>query len=194
MNKVAVTDVVYGRIPGGVDIAVAHSNPNLLCMSAHCWVLSDDGKSVLIQKRSKNMFCNPGLYDISLAGHIDDDEEPLQAMLREAYEEGGVDLRGRIADPKGPIYMLEQNTSRGGERWMHNQLVYMYFAVLSKQEIAKHSSDVDVAHFEWWSLDTFALRTTDPIYKKMSPHPESYYQFVVKKLYELQRTHAKISA
>lgn len=194
MKNVAVTDIVYGRIPGGVDIDTAHKSPNLLCMNSHCWVLSNDGKSVLVQKRAKNMFCNPGLYDISLAGHIDGNEEPLQAMLREAYEEGGVRLNNRLLEPKGAIYMNEECCGRDDSRWLHNQLIYLYFTVIDRQEIAKISNDKDVAHFEWWSLDTFALRTTDPIYKKLSPHPESYYQFVAKKLYELQRTHAKISA
>lgn len=194
MNKVAVTDIACGRLPGGVPIDQAHNNPNLLCMSSHCWVLSSDGKSVLMQKRAKNMFCNPGLYDISLAGHIDGDEEPLEAMLREAYEEGGVRLNGRLLEPKGPVYIAEESCGRDGSRWLHNQLIYVYFAVLDKHEIRKTSDDEDVAHFEWWSLDTFALRVTDPIYKKMSPHPHSYYQFVTKKLYELQRARAKISA
>jgi len=194
MKNVAVTDVLNNRISGGIDIDTAHSNPELQCINVHCWVLSNDGKSVLLQHRSPDMYCYPDKYDISLAGHVDADEEPHEAMLREAREEGMVNLRGRLFVPEGPIYVAEEGAYKTGEKWLHNQLVYVYFAMLDKHDIKARAADEEVGGFEWWDIDTFALRTINPTSQQLVPHPDWYFHMVTKKLYELRRIHAKMSA
>ncbi len=194
MKNIAAVDISNRRIPGGVDIDTVHADPNLQCINVHCWILSADGKSVLMQRRSKHVLTYANKYDISVAGHVDADEQPLQAMLREIREEAGIDLTNRIILPEGPIYVAEEGRYAKGNAWLHNQLVYMYFAVLNTTEVTVHPNDDEVSSFEWWNLDTFALRSAMPISKGLVPHPAWYYHMVAKKLYELRRTHAKIGA
>lgn len=45
---------------------------------------------LLIQKRSMKKRGEPGKWDLSSAGHIDMDEAPIDAAIREAYEEIGI--------------------------------------------------------------------------------------------------------
>jgi isopentenyldiphosphate isomerase len=54
--------------------------------TVHLWILSDPD-TVLLQKRSHHKDSNPGLWDISAAGHVDKGESCLQALIREVREE-----------------------------------------------------------------------------------------------------------
>lgn len=194
MINIAASDLHNNLISGGLDIDTVHRDPQLKCINVHCWVLSDDGKYVLIQRRSANTWCYPNKYDISLAGHVDAGEQPLDAMLRESHEEGLIDLHSRLIEPDMPIDLSEPGCYKNDEKWEHNQRVYIYFAFVNKHEINIHPNDGEVGKFEWWSLDTFALRAINPTSVRLVPHPSAYYHFVAKKLYELRRTHAKMSA
>lgn len=192
MVNIAAIDASNNRIMGGLDIDTVHQNLDLKCINAHCWILSSDGNYVLLQRRSSKMFCNPGKYDISLAGHVDGDEDPLQTMLREAYEEDAINLDGRLIAFSEPLYIEEKGQYSNGRTWLHNQFVHLYFAIMDKNEIRTSSTDPDVGGFEWWPIETFALRAANPISKRLMQHPAGYYRLVTKKLYELRRTHATI--
>lgn len=52
---------------------------------------------VLIQKRSKNKKKRPGMWDISVAGHVSSGQDSLSAAMRETSEEVKVDFRWDIA-------------------------------------------------------------------------------------------------
>ena len=81
--------------PGGavsLDMAAAGA----LHGSVHVWLwrrAHDGTEEVLFQKRSADMKTWPGCWDCSAAGHIDYSEQPMQAALREAPEEIGVDFK-----------------------------------------------------------------------------------------------------
>jgi len=73
-----------------VDRATIHEN-GLWHRVSHVWIYTDEGE-VLIQKRSEKKDAHPGLWDISAAGHIDIDESPETAAVREVKEELGIDI------------------------------------------------------------------------------------------------------
>jgi isopentenyl-diphosphate delta-isomerase type 1 len=59
--------------------------------TVHIWVVNESGK-ILLQKRSAQKDTHPGLWDISCAGHLSAGDTPLDAAVRELYEELGISI------------------------------------------------------------------------------------------------------
>ena len=59
--------------------------------TVHVWIFTDEG-NILIQKRSKKKELNPGVWDVSVAGHIKFNENIKKAAKREALEETGINI------------------------------------------------------------------------------------------------------
>ena len=59
--------------------------------AVHIWIISEDKKCILLQKRcpDKNLF--PNMWDISVGGHVSSGEDTLVAAKRELSEEVGLD-------------------------------------------------------------------------------------------------------
>lgn len=57
--------------------------------AAHVWVVAADGR-LLLQRRALAKESWPGLWDISVAGHVSAGEIPIEAAIREAEEELGI--------------------------------------------------------------------------------------------------------
>lgn len=58
--------------------------------AVHIWIISEDKKKILLQKRcpDKNLF--PNMWDISVGGHVSSGEETLISAKRELSEELGL--------------------------------------------------------------------------------------------------------
>ena len=59
--------------------------------TVHIWLFTNDEK-ILLQKRALTKKVFPGLWDISVAGHIGAGEEILTSAKREVFEEIGLEL------------------------------------------------------------------------------------------------------
>ena len=59
-----------------------------------CWVVgaSPTGPRVYLQRRSFEKKSHPGRYDITAGGHVSAGETPRAAMIREIWEETGLEL------------------------------------------------------------------------------------------------------
>jgi len=53
------------------------------------FIIDNEG-SILLQKRSMNMYGYPGLWDQAVGGHVDDKESYIEAAVREMGEELGI--------------------------------------------------------------------------------------------------------
>ncbi|WP_299667664.1 NUDIX domain-containing protein [uncultured Polaribacter sp.] len=60
--------------------------------TVHIWLFTSDEK-ILLQKRALSKKVFPGLWDISVAGHIGAGEETLASAIREVSEEIGLNLK-----------------------------------------------------------------------------------------------------
>jgi len=58
---------------------------------AHVWIVAD-GNRVLLQRRALVKESWPGLWDISVAGHVHAGESSVDAAIREAHEELGLTI------------------------------------------------------------------------------------------------------
>ncbi|MBJ6369564.1 NUDIX hydrolase [Snuella sedimenti] len=71
--------------------SVAHKN-GYWHPCIHVWLYTKKGE-VVIQKRVDDKDTFPGLWDVSVAGHIGAGEVPLLAAQRELFEELGADVK-----------------------------------------------------------------------------------------------------
>ena len=62
--------------------------------TVHIWLFTSDEK-ILLQKRALTKKVFPGLWDISVAGHIGAGEEILVAAKREVFEEIGLNIEAK---------------------------------------------------------------------------------------------------
>lgn len=58
--------------------------------AVHIWIIDEDKRKILLQKRcsDKNLF--PNMWDISVGGHVSSGEDTLVAAKRELFEELGL--------------------------------------------------------------------------------------------------------
>ena len=71
-----------------INKTIAHKEG--ICHGISAIALIDKDGKLLIQKRSANKKNEPNKWDLSSAGHIDIDETPEQAAVRELFEETGI--------------------------------------------------------------------------------------------------------
>lgn len=71
-----------------INKTIAHKEG--VCHGISAIALIDTDGKLLIQKRSANKKDEPNKWDLSSAGHIDIDETPEQAAVRELFEETGI--------------------------------------------------------------------------------------------------------
>ncbi len=81
-----------------------------------CLVLSQDGK-ILLQQRDENIQTSPGCL-ATFGGGIEQNETPMQALVRELKEELGAEVK--ISDVISLGVLTESVTN-------YKQLVYVYF-------------------------------------------------------------------
>ena len=65
--------------------------------TVHVWIFTEEG-NILIQKRSKKKVLNPGVWDVSVAGHIKFNENIKKAAKRETLEETGININTKDFD------------------------------------------------------------------------------------------------
>ena len=89
--------------------------------TVHLWLLNDSGE-LLFQKRSDSAELYPGLWDVSAAGHVVDDESLATSLEREALEELGIDITANAAQW---LFTLSTESHSGGLHERVFQHVYL---------------------------------------------------------------------
>ena len=79
------------KIGKRIDKSIAHKEG--LCHGISVIALINKDGKLLIQKRSLNKKTEPNKWDLSGAGHINIDETPEQAGVRELFEETGIKVK-----------------------------------------------------------------------------------------------------
>lgn len=102
-----------------------------------------NGDSILFGQRNDNLLWSlPG-------GHIDDNETPHQAALREVFEETGI----KIPDRKGLVYLGHKLTSQG-------VMVHAFrYDVASKPDVVEtmtmeHDPDKEFRQLKWVHMES----------------------------------------
>lgn len=102
---------------------------------------------------------------LSVGGHIELDEDPNEAAVREVKEEVGLDIKlvGEIADTEEKAPYKELLSPRYLNRHhiteTHEHVTFIYFAT-SESDVVQPSGHDQSATWQWFSLDDIA----DPKY------------------------------
>ena len=103
------------------------------------FIISIDGKKVLLQQRSSNKKLWPNLWDITAGGHVLTGELGYQAVIREAKEEIGVDIDKESLDFMGctisEIYRGDIIDRHFNEFYIVHRDIDLKDIILQKEEV-----------------------------------------------------------
>ncbi len=137
--------------------------------TVHIWIINSKGE-LLIQKRSSSNDAHPDLWDISAAGHISAGDTVINAGLREAKEELGLDLEEK--DLEFLFSATRQYVLHGGE-FIHNTFHDIFLVKrdldISKCEIQKEELSA-IKYIDYKELEQ-KITNHDPNFVE---HPEEY--------------------
>lgn len=111
--------------------------------TVHLWIFCCKDE-ILIQKRSKNKKINPGIWDVSVAGHIKYQEDFIDAVIRESIEETGV-LINKNKLKKIGVFFNEEIYNNFIDREFHH--TYIYNAERNKINLDFKNNEVDQLKF-----------------------------------------------
>lgn len=144
----------------------------LLHGASHVWIWCkvNDTIEILLQKRATDKRTWPNRYDISAAGHIDLDEKPLDAALREAKEEINLD----IVSDELKLFGVHRAYLKADNRAIENEFQWLYSLELaSNTDFTLQTSEVE--SLAWIPLSKFKVECTGDQYV---PHGTLYYDTV----------------
>lgn len=141
--------------------------------SAHVFVVNSKNET-LLQLRSKHKKDYPSEWDVSVAGHIEAGDSPIDTAIREVWEEIGLELGN--ADLEF-IYTQKRNAITPKVNYTNNEFIYVY---LTRQDLDPEQIKLDpmeVERVEYFSkervldmLETNKARRHDPEYFAIFEH------------------------
>ncbi len=141
--------------------------------AAHVWLVDSRGQ-ILLQRRSANKESWPGLWDISVAGHVQAVESAEQAARRELFEELGIK-----ADNLKKIGTTKVSKSIPKKNYFENEVFDSFLVKFNSDISAMKLEDREVAEVKLISFDDFEKQIKDPEQRKQFvPHWEYYLEMI----------------
>ena len=158
-----------------VERARIHST-GLWHKTVHVWFYNRKGK-ILFQKRAKTKDSHPGLWDVSVAGHIEPGEKPLQAAVREIEEELGIEVQERELNyrERRNFTLISQNGT-----FIDNEITYIYTYEWngSKKHITPQPEEVEEIRFI--HINRLKTLLNNPAKRKhFVAHENKYYFWIM---------------
>ena len=143
--------------------------------TAHIWFFTSDEK-ILLQKRALTKKVFPGIWDISVAGHIGAGEEVLEGAKREVFEEIGLILEDKDFIKIGT--RIHQVNHENGIQ--DNEHHHVFIAELKTPISELTMQPEEVAGLELWDLKV--LKETKNLENVLLPRFHEYYVTVYDKI------------
>ncbi len=143
--------------------------------TAHIWFFTSDEK-ILLQKRALTKKVFPGIWDISVAGHIGAGEEVLEGAKREVFEEIGLILENKDFIKIGT--RIHQVNHENGIQ--DNEHHHVFIAELKTPISELTMQPEEVAGLELWDLKV--LKETKNLENVLLPRFHEYYVTVYDKI------------
>lgn len=140
-----------GRLCGVRPRTLVHKQ-GLRHAVVHLWVLEvrDGVPGLWMQRRALDRPLHPGRYDLSATGHISAGESPRQAVLREAYEECGLELSEQMLEQL-PVTVNQRYARNDGG--MDDEIARLFLWVRS--DGIPFAPGQEVMELRWVTLQAF---------------------------------------
>ncbi|MEH6537520.1 MAG: NUDIX domain-containing protein [Psychroserpens sp.] len=143
--------------------------------TAHVWFYTSEG-DILLQQRAASKSIYPLLWDVSVAGHIDADETPEQAAVREAKEEIDIDISEEQLVKIGVFDCFQSYPNGIIDNEFHN--TFIAEVKVSIKDLTPQKEEVEALKFV--SIQQFhQLLKDSEINNHFVPSNKDYYEFVV---------------
>jgi len=139
--------------------------------TAHIWFFTSDHQ-ILLQKRALTKKVFPGIWDISVAGHIGAGEKILQGAKREILEEIGLELQEKDLIKIGTRIHQVSHSNGIQDNEHHHVFIAELKTSVEKLTLQKE----EVADIKLWDLKI--LKETKNIENVLLPRFHDYYCFV----------------
>ena len=123
--------------------------------TVHVWIFTDEG-NILIQKRSKKKELNPGVWDVSVAGHIKFNENIKKAAKRETLEETGININTKDLLKIGIYRSINIHPTAIDKEFFHTYIL----------KIDKNSINLDYKNNEVDDLKFISIEEMESLIKK----------------------------
>ena len=143
--------------------------------TVHIWLFTSD-KKILLQKRAITKKVFPGLWDISVAGHIGAGEKILESAKREVFEEIGLALQEKDLIKIGT--RIHQVSHANGIK--DNEFHHVFIAELKTpiEKLIIQTAEVDAIKL----FDLSMLKDTKNLENVLLPRFHDYYVTVYNKI------------
>lgn len=120
--------------------------------AVHIWVI-DEWERILLQQRALNKDSNPGLWDISAAGHISAGQNSLEAAVRELQEELGL----AVASGRLEFFFADKDTYSKDWRFVDHEFHDVYLLRITAAEARNiKPCPVELAEVRWIAPEVLA--------------------------------------
>ena len=144
---------------------------------AHLWLYKPG--FVLLQKRSLQKKAFSGCWDVAVAGHVGAGEGCADAVVREAREELGLDIK------RGALSMIGVfRTSFEPPGLRNNEFMHVYCAGSDADAAKLKLQAEEVDEVRWFSFD--AARKMAELGREVIPHGRHYFKYCVEWLANLK--------
>lgn len=137
---------------------------------AHVWVYNGN-KEILIQKRIETKDTFPGMWDVSVAGHIGAGEDPKIAAVREVSEEVGFETSISDLEYIGHYSGDVKHSDTLIDREYHHVYIVEYKGAFTDLKIQEE----EVAEIKFVSLDQYRNGMGSNAFV---PYPKNYIDMV----------------
>ncbi len=147
-------------------------------LTAHVWIYNSKGE-ILFQKRALVKSTFPGLWDISVAGHISTGESAEVGAYREILEEIGLDIDVKDLEK---VFVFKESHYHEKMDWYNNEFhhVYLYKFDGSVDGLKLQVEEVEAVRF--LSLQGFKDELSDSEMSKMFISNPEYYDKIIKEI------------
>lgn len=117
------------------------------------WIMNSKNE-LLLQKRSANKDACPNMWYVSLGGHIESNEDNLQAIIREFSEELGLDVSDQIENIKY-LYTYKDIAILNDGQFIDNEFLDVYLLRMDLDPTTLKLQEDEVAEVKFMDYKIF---------------------------------------